>query len=189
MPKLSILICTLESRKKLFDKLFYGLVEQTKNFGNDVHVLIECDNGEKSIGEKRNELLERATGEYLVMIDDDDEIPNDYVDLLMKAVESGCDCASLRGKYYIDGKFEGIFEHSIKYAEWKTNNNGAEVRFERFPNHLNLIKSSIAKQFRYPEKNFGEDFDWSTKVHKSGLIKTEYYISEILYQYKFITIK
>lgn len=189
MSKISILICTLQIRRDLFRELFDNLCDQARAYGRDVEILVEADNGERTIGDKRNELLSRATGDYLCFVDDDDEVPNDYLELLIKAANSGADCASLKGTYYIDGKYDGIFEHSLKYSEWKTNPPGSEVKYERYPNHLNLIRSSIAKQFKYPEKNFGEDFDWSKKIHESGLLKTEYYIPEILYYYKFITNK
>ena len=61
--------------------------------------------------------------------------------------------------------------------------------YERYPNHLNCIKSSIAKQFKFPEINFGEDTLWADKVFKSGLIKTEHFIDKVIYHYKYITNK
>jgi len=82
-----------------------------------------------------------------------------------------------------------MFEHSIRYNAYKTNPDGYEVRYERFPNHLNCIKSSIAKQFIFPEKNHGEDTDWATQVHRSGLIQTEHYIKEVIYYYDYISNK
>jgi glycosyltransferase involved in cell wall biosynthesis len=140
-----------------------------------------------SIGEKRNKLLEMSRGKYVAFVDDDDDISIDYIKLLLEAAQSHCDCASLKGEYSVDGVFDGIFEHSLKYDKWETTND--EIKYLRFPNHLNMIRSNIAKQFKFPEKNFSEDFDWSTEIHKSGLLKTEYYIPEILYFYNFISKK
>lgn len=184
--RLSILICRMPSRYAQWGRLHTNLCRQILPYAGQIEVLSE-DRMDISVGEKRNLLLGRSDGEYVCFIDDDDEISSDYVRLLMEAVESGMDCASLKGEYYINGKFDGVFEHSIKYLEWETVE--GEVKYLRFPNHLNCIKSSIAKQFRFPEKNYGEDFDWSTIVHKSGLIKTEHYITEVLYYYKYVSNK
>lgn len=99
----------------------------------------------------------------------------------MEGIKSDCDALSLKGMYYEDFVPGGIFEHSIKYNAWRTTSN--EVKYERFQNHLNAIKTSITKKFKFPDKNYGEDFDWATIVHESGLIKTEHYIPEIIYHY------
>jgi hypothetical protein len=80
-----------------------------------------------------------------------------------------------------------IFEHSLKYKQWRTTTN--EIKFERGINHLNLVRASIAKQFKFPEINHGEDHKWATKLQDSGLLKTEYYIDEILYYYNYRTTK
>lgn len=187
--KLSILICTIDSRVKIFNKLMVNLLEQIKDKTGQVQILIEYDMGTISIGEKRNKLLQRAEGEYLCFIDDDDWVCDNYVDLLLNAAESGRDCASLKGIITFDGVNPEIFEHSLKYKEWKTNPEGSEIRYERYPNHLNMVKSDIAKQFKFPVSNHGEDHDWSKQAHESGLLKTEYYIDEILYYYRYITRK
>lgn len=187
--KLSILICNLLNRDESYGKLIASLLEQIKDKMGEVQILIESDNGELSIGAKRNILLKRAEGQYLAFVDDDDTVSSNYVELLLEAVESGCDCASLKGEITMNGGKPEIFEHSLKYKEWKTNPEGSEIRYERYPNHLSLIKSSIAKQFKYPEKNHGEDFDWSKMLHESGLLKSEHYIDEIIYYYNYTSNK
>ena len=80
-----------------------------------------------------------------------------------------------------------FFEHSIRYKSYSTTDN--IIKYERFPNHLNCIKKSIANQITYPEINHGEDTDFAHKLYASGLIKTEHYIDNVLYHYKFITNK
>lgn len=183
MTKLSILIPTITEREEQYDSLYSELIMQIGN-NIDIEICPLKDNREMSIGEKRNKLLEMAKGEYVAFVDDDDAVSENYIALLLQAVESGCDCASLKGVYYVDGVKDGVFEHSLKYDKWETVD--GEIKYLRFPNHLNCIKSSIAKQFKFPEKNFSEDFDWSTELHKSGLLKTEHYIDEVIYYYRFI---
>lgn len=185
MVKISILIPTIEGRELQYNSLINSLKQQYD--GEDVEICTVKDNKEMSIGEKRNRLLASAKGDYLCFIDDDDDISANYVQFLLLAIKSGCDCVSLKGQITIDGGKPEVFEHSIKYKEWKTTEN--EIKYERFPNHLNCIKSNIAKQFKFPEKNFSEDFDWSTALHNSGLLKTEYYIPEIIYYYNYVSNK
>lgn len=184
--QLSILICTIPSRAASFGRLITQLRGQMLAYAPAVGIISNAST-ELSIGAKRNWLLEKAESEYVCFIDDDDEIPNDYIDKLMKAADSGCDCASLKGRYFVDGKLDGIFEHSIKYDKWETVK--GEIKYLRTPNHLNMIKTSIAKQFKFPETNHGEDENWSTKIFNSGLLKTEFYISDVLYHYYFVTKK
>jgi glycosyltransferase involved in cell wall biosynthesis len=181
--KLSILIPTLVQRIDMYNSLLEALHKQVTN---EVEILSHSDPF-MSIGEKRNELLNNAKGEYVCFIDDDDEISENYIKNLLEGISKDVDCCSLRGIITFDYDSPKYFEHSIKYNEYKTTDN--PITYERYPNHLNCIKASIAKQFKFPEINHGEDTDWATQIHKSGLIKSEHYINETMYYYKFITNK
>lgn len=181
--KLSVLICTLPSRKDLFKSLWDNLFSQI----TDEVELISWDTESATIGAKRNALLGWARGEYVAFVDDDDSVSENYISLLMEGINKGVDCCSLKGIYSIDGLMDGIFEHSLKYGSWRTTENG--IKYERYPNHLNAIKSSIAKQFKFPETNWAEDHNWSKQLHESGLLKTEHYIEQPIYFYKYISKK
>lgn len=185
--RLSILICTIPSRAASFGRLITELRDQMLVYAPAVGIIHNAST-DLSIGAKRNWLLEKAESDYTCFVDDDDFIFENYIDLLMKAADTDCDCASLKGIITFDGKGDKVFEHSIKYKEWRTVA-GSEVTYERYPNHLNMIKTSIAKQFKFPEINHGEDADWSTQIHNSGLLKTEHYIPEVIYYYRYVTNK
>jgi glycosyltransferase involved in cell wall biosynthesis len=205
---LSILIPSLFDRVLLLDKMMDQIRNQlgqetgfdilvsrgegiqiTSTKFNNVEVIVFQDSKKYSVGFKRNELLQRAQGEYIAFIDDDDRIGPNYFRRVFEGIEQGVDCCSLKGIITEDGNNPLIFEHSIRYKEYKTNPDGMPVRYERFPNHLNCIRASIAKQFSFPEKNHGEDTDWATQIFKSGLIKTEHYIDEVIYMYDYISKK
>lgn len=180
---LSILIPTLPQRKGMLDSLLENLNKQLYNYQNDIEVIIDSDS-KNTIGTKRNHLLELAEGEYVCFIDDDDDVSDNYIYLIIKALQNKPDNVSLKGIITTDGHTPEIFEHSIKYTEYKTTNN--EIKYERYPNHLNVIKTQIAKQFKFPETNHGEDYDWATLINRSGLLKNESYINDVIYYYKFI---
>ena len=183
MYKLSILIPIHESHAEQGKKLIDFLKSQQTDA---VEIIPYLNNGEKTKGYYRNELVSWAKGEYVCFIDADDWVSEFYVTLLLKGIETNPTHCSLLGVYTVDGQNPEIFEHSNKYSEWKTNESG-HVKYERNPNHLNCIRKDIAEKFKFPEINHGEDHAQSRDLLKSGLLTNEYYISSILYQYRYIT--
>ena len=184
--KLSILIPSLISRAEQLNTLKQELDRQAMDGGyiGKVEILSLIDNGEMTIGEKRNQLMQKAKGEYVCYIDDDDEISKDYLKLIFARIMP--DCCSLRGVYEVDGVYDGIFHHSIKYLAYKTNATDYP-KYERYPNHLNVIRKEIACKYSFVPINHGEDTEWATQIFKAGEIKTEAEIKEALYHYKYKT--
>ena len=202
MIKLSILIPTTPDREVFLDKLLTDLGTQCDGIrfkighissiliyqmNNDVEVIVYNDNKIVSIGDKRTILLRISKGEYVSCIDSDDEISRDYVSKIMKATETNPDCCSLLGVYTVDGTDPVLFEHSIKYKEWKTNHPNNPIRYERSPNHLNAIKREIAVKYDFIPVNNGEDRDWSVRIMPE--LKTESYVDGVIYHYKYRTNK
>jgi len=182
MVKLSLLILTIPSRKHFFVRIKNILADQVMPWYDEIEILTDGREG-ISIGEKRNTLLQRAKGDYVAFIDDDDRVSSHYVANLMIGIESGVDACSLKGTITENSRNPKTFIHSMKYKEYREFNG----IYERYPNHLNCIRASIAKQFKFPETNHGEDTDWATQIFKSGLIKTEYWIDDVIYFYEYIS--
>lgn len=179
--KLSILIPSLNRRKHYLDRLMGILDPQTNH---EVEILINVDDGEKSIGTKRNELLMQATGDYVAFVDDDDIVEPYYVEEILKAVETGPDVVGIHLLHVEDGTLRGLTYHSLKYTHWwdEVNNEQPHLRnYYRNPNHLNPIKREYALQVGFPEINFGEDKDYSYNILK--YLKTEMYIDKPVYHY------
>lgn len=188
--KLSILIPSLTERSESFNKLILELQNQIERYEaiDEVQILSLIDNREKSIGEKRNILLQKAQGKYCCFFDDDDIPASNYIIKILKAIEEDKDCCSFTGVITTNGENPETFEHSIKYHKWKTNDT-LEPKYERYPNHLNVIKTEIAKQFDFLSIYHGEDYDWSTRIHQSGILKTEAFIEGVIYHYQYKTNK
>jgi glycosyltransferase involved in cell wall biosynthesis len=176
--KLSILICSLESRSKLLNRLLSVLGPQVEN-EKSVEILISKDNGNIPIGTKRNNLVSNAKGDYVCFVDDDDLVSNEYVKKILKAIETKPDCCSLNGELIFNGQTVGLFFHSAEYDRWI--NDIKNHLYFRCPNHLNAIKKDIVLKCPFPDKNFGEDHDFSVAIQK--LIKKESKIDGILYKY------
>jgi hypothetical protein len=180
MTKLAILIPTLTKRSHLLDRVVKELDKQRA--GKDVILLINEDKGEKTTGQKRNELIETAVNlgvQYISFVDDDDMIGPTYIQRGLEVVESGLDCGELWGNYYQKGKLIKPFHHSIIHKDWYEDRNN----YYRMPNHLNFQRLEKVKDIKFPNQVFGEDGKQSYAMKDAGVLKTEYKITDILYHY------
>jgi len=176
------LICALEERKHTLAQLLRHLEGQSNS---KVEILVESDNRQKKIGEKRNILLQRATGDYVCFIDDDDWVDAQYIPLILEALKSNPDCIGMVGIMSTNGGSQRRFEHTILYGGYFELNK----IYCRPPNHLNPMRRSIATQFEFQEINMGEDTEWALRVMASKLNKVEVKIEKPIYHYRYQTKK
>lgn len=184
-PLWSILIPTLDERKAVFDRLYNSLTQQIAECGlqEQVEIIVSCDNRQKTIGTKRNELLHKSQARYICYVDDDDTVHEQYVAMIYQALLTNPDCVSLKGIITFNGTHPHTFIHSIQYSSWYEQ----DSVYYRPPNHLNPILRSIAVKFLFPENNYGEDADWSMQIQRSQLLKKEAQIDEPYYFYCYTT--
>jgi hypothetical protein len=184
---LSILIPTISDRKYIFEELVKKLNKQINDnrLGDKIEIISKCDNRIMTIGEKRNLLLHKAKGKYTMFIDDDDDVSDDFIQLIYKGCLFDADCLSLTGIITTDGINPRLFIHSIQHQKYLEKNNV----YYRPPNHLNPIKSTISKKFVFPSKNHSEDSDYAEAILKSGLLQTEIQINKPYYFYQYTTLK
>ena len=183
--KLTIGILTLEEeeRKVLLNRLLSFLnMNMSQEDRLDIEILVNIDDGTKSVGQKRNEILDRAKGEYVCFIDDDDLVDEEYTSLIMKTIRENedLDCVGFSGMYYVDGNQVMLFKHAKEYGGHYKDGFGIQ---HRPVNHLNPVKTEYAKQIRFPEQDFGEDSDYCDRLLESGLLKNEVIIDKIMYHY------
>ena len=181
--KLSILIPSTIDRKEMTEKLIKHIQTQIYHClaQLDVEVIADIDNREISIGAKRQRMLESASGEYVVQIDSDDWVPDDYIESILKALETGHDCVGHEIECSgTSGKTESV---SIVYAAWAESRHGYD--YIRTPYPKVPIKRSICLQVGYKDLRYGEDHDFSIRLKESGLVKSEVYIPKVLYFYRY----
>ncbi len=174
MKRLSLLVCSLESRHRELRRLKTCLTPQLTDA---VELLVNMDRGRKTIGRKRNELLEQASGDYIAFIDDDDLVADDYVEKVLTAVSSEPDCCGMEGIVTFNGENPRRFIHSLRYREWFER----DGVYYRNPNHLSPVKRELARQIGFPEKNYWEDRDYSARL--LPLLNREIYIEGPIYFY------
>lgn len=183
----SILIPTLETRVNFLYRVYTNLEGQIKRHGleNEIEILLHQDKGKKTIGQKRNELIQRAKGKYISFVDDDDNVTAFYINTIYNALQQDKDCVKLIGLMTTDGRNQKRFTHSLKYRTYFEQNK----EYFRPPNHLNPIKKELAEKFSFLEKNFGEDTDWAMRLCNAGVLKSEAETISPLYLYLYRTRK
>jgi hypothetical protein len=85
-PLWSILIPTVIWREEKLLALLRGLLPQCESSPEAIEVVALQNVGQKSLARYRQDLLDSARGEYVSFVDDDDEVPLTYVDLVTKAL-------------------------------------------------------------------------------------------------------
>jgi hypothetical protein len=177
---LSVLICSLEERRPMLEGLLKEL-NFFKTFSTlNIEILTDVDNREKSIGQKRNDLVARAKGKYCCFIDDDDQVSKYYFSEIEEALKDKPDCVALLGMFYENGRPVKPFVHSIDTEKYMED----EEAFYRPPNHLNPILTGLVKRVGFPTKNFGEDTDFAMRM--VGLLKTQGLVRTLIYHYFFV---
>ena len=173
-PTLSILIPSVPSRLKKAAALVKQLGER-----NDVEVLVFTDNKRRSVGAKRQALLDMARGEYVAFVDDDDAVADDYLAELLPRCQSGPDVVTFEQEAIIDGASGKIvFDAACRADErWQA---GGTAR--RRPWHVCAWRRELARQGVFTEKNYGEDADWVNQV--APLARNFLHVSKVLHFYR-----
>lgn len=182
---LSILIPTLNKRRQLFQLLNQHLTNQIEalNASDKVQIIPFPNNG-GIIGIMRNELVKKATGKYIVFIDDDDWVSDTYIEDILQAAESDPDVITFNGWMTTDGASRVDFV--LKLGEDYCERGGL---YYRYPNHLCPIKREIARMVHFKNIHHQEDYKFATELRDRKLLKTEVHIEKQLYHYRFLTNK
>lgn len=184
---LSILIPSIPDRSEMLNRLLDNLYNQKRLVNNQhpslpgVEILTDCSKryleGGKTVGQKRNDLLQRANGNYLCFLDDDDNVPANYLETLVRAMEHGADVITFNSLFKCD-TYWSLIDMSIENDNEEATPNGVTYRNAW---HICPIKSEIAKKYQFTSKNNAEDWDWMQRVLSE--VKKEYKLNVILHQY------
>jgi len=182
---LSIGILSLEDdqRKTYLNRLLNVLNSQMSTQDKrDIEIIVNVDDGSKSVGTKRNEVLDNASGKYICFVDDDDMVSDNYIEKILNVIKAHPDVDSIgfTGMFYTNGTPLMHFKHANEYGGHYKDFKGVQ---HRPINHLNPVRLEIAKQIKFTEKNFGEDSDYCDALFDSKLIKKEVIIDDTLYHY------
>lgn len=180
---LSILVPTIPNRITYFyPRLMNDLLNQIKEY-NNIELIALFDNKKRTIGKKRQEMINMVQGKYIVFIDDDDRISSDYIREIMFAINLNIDvdCIVFNTETCINHSSTKVL---CKYGiEFEKNGyiNKTNTEWRGKPAHTMVWKSDIVKSHQYNNLAHGEDVDWVYKAYKD--IKKQHRIDKVLYYY------
>lgn len=173
---LSILTPTIPERRT---KCMYVLADKiAKQMGGQaVEHLILSDNRKRSIGAKRQALLDIARGQYIAFVDDDDDIADGYVEELLKATVSGADVITFMQAATYNGK-KSVVDFQLGQGDQYFNPGGITIRDAW---HVNAWRRSRVAHCQFGETNYGEDLTWCLQARR--MAETTVHIPKILHFY------
>lgn len=183
---LAILIPTVKGRESEFKKLYDFLKGQivSNSLVGRCEILSMYDDKEISIGLKRQRLLIAANSNYVVFVDDDDWVSDDYcASIVNEIIAKTPDSIGFLIHCTFNGANQCVAIASNRYPAWGENVDG--FRYVRTPYHKTPIKKSIALEIGFKDMRFSEDHDYSKRLKASNLIQFEGFINKILYYYRF----
>jgi glycosyltransferase involved in cell wall biosynthesis len=145
--------------------------------GNSVEILSFSDNRRRTIGEKRQGLLNLARGKYIAFCDDDDDVADCYIDRLLDAAQSCAHVLTFHQNARWNGQ-ESLVKFSIQHTDEPFQPGGVTLRF---PWHVCAWRQDVARSAVYPSTNWGEDAIWVEQLR--GMRLTEAHIPEVLHYY------
>ena len=178
-----ILITSTLERHDQFELLLYTFLDQIKqhNLEGIVDVIYDIDNKEKSIGKKRQDLLEKSTAKYINYFDDDDWPYQNYVEDIYNALQYEPDAVGVLINMTTNGSNPQVCCHSLRYFIWQDKKDGYD--YVRNITHFNPILRELAIQVGFEDCRFGEDKIYSDQVTK--LCNTEVFLENPVFHYRY----
>lgn len=175
---LSILVPSIPSRSEKFQRIFDKLEAQVG--GREVEILGLCDNKKRSIGLKRDALLQISKGRYVAFVDDDDDISPDYILKILQAIQTNPDVVTFKQNCIIDGD-QCLVDFDLTHTENEEFTPGGTIK--RLPFHVCAFRGDIARKYHFPDSMYGEDWEWCVQVLQD--VKTQHKIDEVIHIYIF----
>jgi hypothetical protein len=183
--KLSIVICSLHSRRHLLREVVEHLQVQQRS--DEIEILIAADAGQTPTGAKRNQLVRAATGEFIAHVDDDDDVHPEYVPKILAAIDANpnVDAVLIRGRRTHDGGNEIVFDYRLGAGTYVGDNDPQGVLW-RSPGPLCPIRGQLAKMLPFDGVWGEEDLSWVDKLkpHLKTAVRAGA-LGEVLYHYQY----
>jgi hypothetical protein len=142
---------------RLIEKLKFQIGDR-----KDVEILSIIDNRTMSIGKKRTKLFQIASGKYTCIIDDDDDISDDFVSELLKVTDQTVDVSCYNQLATISGRQWVIrtnLNHDKRhpFAPLRVDGLNRPVDCNRPPWHWCAWNTEFAKRIAFGDSNCHED--------------------------------
>ena len=151
----------------------------------EVEVLTEVDNKEISIGLKRQKLLEKAKGKFIVFFDDDDMPYYHYVRNILCAIKThtDIDCIGVKIDMTTNGGNPQKCSHCLQNKVWRNGEVGEDFDYYRNITHFNPVLREKALLAGFKDLRFGEDIDYCNRLNP--LLSKEHILENPIFHYKY----
>ena len=150
-----------------------------------VEVLVLEDNRRRSIGRKRDDLIQLAQGDFLTFVDDDDSVDDGYVDALVRAIVAnpGSDVFAINQKCWWNGSGPFLVEFGLENGNdpMRKDADGNWVDLKRALSHVCVWRSEITKRVHMPDKCYYEDTEWAEEA--SRCVKKQVRVPDAVHVY------
>lgn len=189
---LSILIPSIPERTGKLRELFNTLEEQIAG-DPAVEILSFMDNKRRSLGVKRNGMIDAAQGEFITHLDDDDNVTEYYVPELIKAIEKDrtVDVIHFDNRSYLGEDDEEGFRVRTTMDQANIRKEDIEQAgkvagkwrdINRPPWHWCCWRREFALRFPFPDGTMDED--WYFLRQALPCIQKSTYIDKVLHVYR-----
>jgi len=178
---LSVLIPTLSPRLSKTAALVADLERRSANF--PVEILWFGDNRRRTLSLKREALVKAAAGRYIVHLDDDDALAENYFERVVPLLAGDLpDVVSYNSQATINGGNPFVVRSSITFEnEHSRFEEGIWYDIKRKPWHWCVWRTSIARLVQYPDITYGED--WAIVKQMLEFTKQEERLDETMHFY------
>lgn len=168
-PVLSILIPAIYERVERASALYRELDRQIMETRLNVEVLLLLDNMRRSVGLKRQALLEAARGRFVAFVDDDDWVHPEYVQRVASAARDApgrhavltFDQWAVISQEPNNGARRGLVRVAFDNPNEELRLEGPDPGCRRKPMHTCAWARATAMLSKFSDKNYGEDADWA----------------------------
>ncbi len=178
-PILSILTPSVPSRRWSVEKLSDEIASQIFDAGliGKVEHLVLTDNKTRSIGLKRQSLVDIARGEYIAFVDDDDKILDRYIANIVNAAKGKPDVVTFKQRAIYKGA-ESIVEFHVDNIDEPFQPGGIT---KRAPWHICAWRRDAVAGCLFGNSNYGEDLVWCQQARRR--IQTSVHLDRVLHEY------
>jgi hypothetical protein len=175
IDEFQVLVPTIPQRREFLDVLTAELTRQGISFLLDERIDV-------SVGEKRNQLIARATAPYVTFVDDDDWVSHNYGELILDAIRNNGHQMDVILYDVVTTVDDDMPRGS--YLSFELGNDNLPDCFLRLPNHLMVWRRAVAAAESFPTVSRGEDSDWAARMRRH--VSRWARIHALLYFYEFL---
>jgi hypothetical protein len=176
-PAWDILVATIPHRHARLLELLAALAPQMRP---GVTVICCRDNLQLAYGDKCQVLMDASAAEYVSFADDDDLVAPGFIAAVQAALAGRPDYVGFPVTWTVDGAPQVPVEHSLRHGGWVN----AADRLTRDIAHFNPVRRDLARQARW-EGGYGADARWAAALRAAGCVRTEEWIPEPMYFYRY----